>query len=502
MGSQACTKIVLVSLAQPRSFNNDAVVGCPQRYENMGQLYIASNLKEAGFEVRLIDEHVNPQDLARLDGRTLSNLLFLGFSVLYQESIEKVFKLVRWSKSLCPGLTIVLGGICPTNWNRTILEECPEIDIIVRGEGEETTRLLAVALHDATSLLNVPGITFRYNNRVIRNEAAPIPDIEKLPFPDRGFLKTGVIEEASVITTRGCPHSCSFCCLHSLTGTHRWRARSADNVAQELALVHSMGVHRICVMDAEVANTGKAFVRRWKIIADKLLKLGCEDLKLRFALRLDVFDDKSLRELPSCLVSGVFWGVENISPSVQVRICKEIPLDRVLHVLDVLVEMGIECGLGFIPFFPFSTLKSIEENVAFLERVNGKAYVPFPYRRFIPYAGASLFDEMRTQGKLRQISFGEFDYSFDSGEVQALYEALQRDRIYFMDKIELGYWRCVKPGWDLEGHIYRRLVSLWLNILRIRIAQVRANCLSSLPEFPKELEEERIAIQNLTRTDE
>jgi len=112
----------------------------------------------------------------------------------------------------------VVGGYKATEEVEYLFDRCPNIDMIVRGEGEEIIKQVVTGI----PYKDIRGLSCRENGRVIHNEIHPLPDITRILFPDRSprkhdyyLVKYGVRLSRhtfnTVLTTRGCPFTCKFC---------------------------------------------------------------------------------------------------------------------------------------------------------------------------------------------------------------------------------------------------------------------------------------------------
>jgi len=140
-------------------------------------------------------------------------------------------------------IPLVVGGYKATEKVEELFTLCPTIDIIVRGEGEESIRdiLKDVPLDD------IAGISFRKNGKIIHNKNRPLPDIDTLPAPDRslrrsrysltinGINATGLTFD-SVLSARGCPYTCKFCTfsLNPLGQKRNYSPRNIESVVEEI----------------------------------------------------------------------------------------------------------------------------------------------------------------------------------------------------------------------------------------------------------------------------
>lgn len=160
----------------------------------------------------------------------------IGWDRQYKEICELLNKMPQ-------NLPLVVGGYKATEKVEELFQLCPTIDIIVRGEGEESIRDI---LNDLP-LDAIPGISFRKNGKVIHNTNRPLPDVDTLPCPDRslrrskysltlnGIDATGLSFD-SVLSARGCPYNCKFCTfsLNPLGQKRNYAPRNVESVVDEI----------------------------------------------------------------------------------------------------------------------------------------------------------------------------------------------------------------------------------------------------------------------------
>ncbi|OGW74631.1 MAG: hypothetical protein A2Z72_06205 [Omnitrophica bacterium RBG_13_46_9] len=145
------------------------------------------------------------------------------------------------------GALVVWGGVHPTIRPCQCLESA---DIVCVGEGEGPIVDLATRFSKGEGIDDIKNLCFKKNGAIIRNEIRPlVENLDSMPFPDyssedKYFLENGKVlphraHTNMIMTSRGCPFSCSFCCNSALRkiydGKGRYvRRRSVDNVIDEL----------------------------------------------------------------------------------------------------------------------------------------------------------------------------------------------------------------------------------------------------------------------------
>jgi anaerobic magnesium-protoporphyrin IX monomethyl ester cyclase len=240
----------------------------------LGLLCVGGPLLDDGHEVRLIDGEFGPMTVGQLVTEAAG---FAPDAVLFGHSgsssghpiISAVAQAVR---QRLPGVHIIYGGVYPTYFWREILDGEPWVDAIVRGEGEETARLLVRALEQGAPLDAIPGLAFRRNDPAFATPAAPV--IRSLDdyrvgweLIDHSRYSYWGGKRAVVIQfSRGCPHLCTYCGQRGFWT--RWRHRDPVKLAQEIAWLHrEHGVEVFNFADENPSAGRKA----WKAFLEALI---------------------------------------------------------------------------------------------------------------------------------------------------------------------------------------------------------------------------------------
>ncbi|HEX8987467.1 MAG TPA: magnesium-protoporphyrin IX monomethyl ester anaerobic oxidative cyclase [Rhodocyclaceae bacterium] len=251
----------------------------------LGLLAIGGPLLDAGFDVELLDAEFGPlkQDeiVARIV-RAAPRVVMTGHSGS-SSAHATVATLAELIKAALPETLIVYGGVFPTFHCREVLERCPAIDFVVRGEGERTATRLALAIAAGArpgdaALAAIEGIAYRCRGQVVVTRR-PLP-IENLDDYRVGwelidhtrYSYWGGRRAVVVQFSRGCPYLCSYCGQRAFWV--RWRHRDPVRFAAELARLHrEHGVEVINFAD-ELPTGSRA---AWQAFLEALI---AEDVKL------------------------------------------------------------------------------------------------------------------------------------------------------------------------------------------------------------------------------
>lgn len=232
----------------------------------LGLLAIGGPLLDDGHVVTLIDGDVDNLPLSEIIQRAVDHApeCFLVGHNGSTSAHPTVVTLVALLRQQLPDVTIIYGGVFPTYHWKECLDECPEVDVIVRGEGEETTRRLIRAIENRGPLDALPGIAYRRNGAPYATSPAPM--IQNLDDYRVGWElidherysyyggRRGVVMQFS----RGCPHLCSYCGQRGFWT--RWRHRDPKKIAAEIGrLYREHGVTMISFADENPTTSKKVW---------------------------------------------------------------------------------------------------------------------------------------------------------------------------------------------------------------------------------------------------
>ena len=290
----------------------------------LGLLYVGGSLIDAGHRVKLLDAEFGRMPTSEIISHVLAaapEAVLLGHSG--STSGHPVIAEITCQIRKClPETLIIYGGVFPTYHWKDILSAEPQIDVIVRGEGEETAVKLMQALQAKTPLRDIPGLAYREDGIPVATQAAaPIENLDKIRVgwelidPVR-YSYWGDKRAVVVQFSRGCPHFCNYCGQRSFWT--RWRHRDPQKFAAELAWLHrTYGIEVFNLADENPTASRpvwKAFLealiaqkvsvtlvgstRADDIVRDAdLLHLYKQAGVARFLLGMESYDEQTLRKI-------------------------------------------------------------------------------------------------------------------------------------------------------------------------------------------------------------
>ena len=210
-----------------------------------GLEYIAASMKGLVGKVTLLDLRYEKayQDLTVLSAFIRAEVDLVCISIRWHAQYKKICEFIS---QLPREVTTVVGGYQATLEVEDLFARCPNIDMVVRGEGEEIIRQVATGVPPS----EIRGLSYRENGTIVHNENQALPDIAHLAYPDRslrrhdyywshyGIRLTGRTFD-TVLTTRGCPFKCKFCTfsLNPLGQKREYTERPVESVIEELKSV-------------------------------------------------------------------------------------------------------------------------------------------------------------------------------------------------------------------------------------------------------------------------
>lgn len=393
--------------------------------ENLGLRYLAARLRQAGHQVRIVS--LTPDVEALLAAIRQEHPHIVGFSLIFQYMAGLFSRLMHELRSAGVTAHFTVGGhYCSFEYAR-LLEAIPELDSVGRFECEDTLLELTEAVVAGRPWHNVAGIAFRGDHGVV--EASGLrpgrSDLDSLPWPDRKDVpyERQKLPMASVLGSRGCARRCSFCSITAFyegNGTGGVRRRDINQVAEELThLYRDRRVRLILWQDDDFFSGGRAGVEWSHALARELIRRGLHrHLRWKISCRSDEVTDDVLGPLREAGLSHVYLGVESGDTEDLRDMNKHLTPETHFKAKGVLLKLGLSFDFGFMLLNPWSDLKRVQNNLAFLKAFAGDGAAPAGFCRMLPYAGTSVERRLTTEGRLRRSGF-DIDYDFLDTRVDA-----------------------------------------------------------------------------------
>lgn len=386
--------------AKTRAKNgNIRVMGFPP----IGIMSLSSVVKQAGHDCTMFDQANpdTPNDVIVDEIRRCKPDL-VGLSFLSTTSYPYAKILARQIRAADTRVKLAFGGVFATLNAGLVKLQCPEVDFVCRGDGEQLLLDLLARL-DAPEA--VGSLTWMKDGCVVNNPGRPIErHLDQWPFPDRESLKLDFVESmpldvpavlsmerfTTMQTSRGCPWPCVFCDI-PVFNEGKWRARSAQHVVDELKYLEEHGYGSVYFVDDHFLLQPK----RIEAICN-----GVIDAKLRIQWGIEGRVDSVAQHLFPVMATAncrtVMFGIESGSQKILDRLKKEQTLEEVTRAVKNAKKAGIEIVHGFFTVGnPDETVEDMQATFNFASKL---PLDTFGFNRLCVYRGTPLWQEYVKRG--------------------------------------------------------------------------------------------------------
>ncbi len=400
-----------------------------QNQGNLGLGYLAAVLRRQGYSVQVIDIEQDPQEILRIASEL--NPILIGFSLIFQFFIDRYAALLYLLRKNGIDCHFTMGGHFPSLSYEQTLELVPELDSVVRFEGETTLVELVDAVTTGSDWREIHGIAFRNEHGVtLTKPRALLEDLDQLPYPDRDYEPELVIGRGimPILASRGCARTCSFCSIHTFYRAAPGRivrTRKPAEVVREMSLLHEeRGTTIFLFQDDDFPLFGQVW-RRWaNEFVDELERSGLSKKVIwKMNCRADAVDRDLFIRMRDAGLYLVYMGLESGSEQGLETLHKQITVEQNLRAVSILKSIGLMFEYGFMLLDPSSTFESIRENINFLRTILADGCLPVTFCRMLPYDGTPIKDELVRTGRIRGDVCNP-DYDFLDPRIGEFYEAL------------------------------------------------------------------------------
>lgn len=364
----------------------------------VGLGYIASFLLKYGHQVKIIDDCIMTSMQIK-DSIENFHPDIVGFYT-YSFAINSCLLWAKIIKEINQNIKIIFGGPHATHLPHETLHS-NYVDIVVRGEGEETITEVTNAFGREESLEAIKGVVFKDKSEtVIDNGQRPlITDLDSLPFPAHELLnmdryrsnptrRFSTRKFGTVTTLRGCSYRCIFC---SQTFGKEVRYRSPENVVDELEfLIKQYGVGELRFLDDDFAINPERSIR----ICDLIIKRGF-DLIWNCNCKVNNASVELFKAMSKAGCKGVLIGVESASQETLDFMKKDITVEQIRTGVRLAKEIIGFVNCTFMLGFPGDTVEKARQTIKFAKELNPEfAFFSIAH----PMPGSDLFKEAVKKG--------------------------------------------------------------------------------------------------------
>ena len=379
----------------------------------LGLAYLAAYLREKGVEVEVLDCSALGLSWRGLEHELRTrkpDVVGVGAITCY---IHLTAKVAEVAKEVDSSITVVAGGPHPSLMPEQTLRSYSRIDYVVVGEGEQTLYQLVKCLEEGGDPKKVEGIAYRDKEDV--RLTAPrklIHDLDSLPQPawdllpmDRYRFVVWGRKLGMLVSSRGCPFTCSFCSERILWGS-RWRAHSPKRMADDVEVLAKRYGRRIIWFGDDTFNLDR---RRVEAFCDELSERSL-DVEWSFEGRVDLLlRDKDL--LPKMKRAGLAWVLLGVETPFEEELSfygKGISAQQVFEAFKLLREHDVVSQAMIIIGAPSDTRESIRKKLEFVKKLDPDFAIFTP---LTPLPGTPLYELAKREEWLVVEDFSKYDFA-------------------------------------------------------------------------------------------
>ncbi len=390
----------------------------------LGLAYLAAQLRSHQMEVSVLDvliegyENEWSSDNVILYGLSEDDIRarirafnpdMIGVSCLFSNRGKEALRLCEIAKEVVPDSHVVMGGQHPSGFPQLVAQ--PVIDYMMFGESENALLELIDAINTGGDLSKVSQIILKKGGGHWRSRQMRLPDVELMPYPAWDLINLekywGVgLSEYEIntegekrfmvmITSRGCPHACSFCTAPMMT-ERRYKWRSVENVIAEIRLyIDRYGIREVHFWDDNFFINK----RRTKELLRALIEATPGiSYQVPSGAEINALDEELIDLMARAGFKKVFMAVESPNEDIQLnQIDKKVKLHRIKQLVDKLASVGIISEGSFMVGFPHETKAQVDET---FRRVQEFGFDRISISIVNPLPGTELFKQCETEGLL------------------------------------------------------------------------------------------------------
>ena len=335
----------------------------------------------------------------------------------YTFDIRNVRTILRIIKESYPHIVTVIGGAHISSDPYRVFENMGEhLDFGFVGEAEigfpEFCDVLESSSKKDFSVIS--GLIWRNDGKIIVNDEAMEQNLDKLGDPAWDLIHPEKYPEAQIgaffkqfpiapiITTRGCPYSCTFCSAPLLSGK-KLRHHSLEYVLRNIELLYnSYGIREFHIVDDNFTQD----IEYAKLITRGIIGLNLDiSLAMPNGVRMDYLDDELLQLLKKAGLYLVSIAIESGNDDILKSMKKGTTVKKIRSDVDRIHRNGLDIAAFFILGFPGETRSTIMDTINLaldlpLIRANFFTYLPLP--------GTESYQLLEESGELSRVDWDNF----------------------------------------------------------------------------------------------
>ncbi len=410
--------------------------------EPLGLMYLSAVLKKAGHQTK-IGIIGGEKDLDQVYKEYKPDVV--ACSVMTGSHID-FMEIVHRFKQIRPVLSM-MGGSHPT-FAPEVIEEYPELDVVVQGEAEDAIKEWANAQQSGGDTTHIPNIWVRKDGKIYKNEMRNLnEDLDGLPFPDRDIVFEHPIWKRQpirhFIAARGCAYRCTYCFNNAVVdiykGKGKWvRWRSVDKVVEEVKDVIDKWGGKFVYFQDDIFIMDKQWLAEF---AEKYSK--AVGLPFHCHVRPNLVDEKSAQLLKKAGCYSVHMALETADDKLRLMIERDMSKETIVNASKALNNNGIKIMMQNILGLPTSTLRNDFETLE-MNILCDPLYAWCSL--FQPYPGLELTRVAKEKGLLEEKSADNIGKKFFEASILKLENKKEREFLQKWFAVAAAYPILYKSG--------------------------------------------------------
>jgi len=380
---------------------------------SVGLLSIATYLNAKGVKVKMLDAAREKNFWPALEKEAL-NSDYAGLSVMTTQ-VPGALKISAAIRKINPNCKIIWGGTHPTFFPESTLAH-PLLDMVIYGEGEGSFYEIA----SGKKLSEINGILYKNGGKIMVNKKRALGQPAEMPLFNWDLVSREILGKLYLIpslTSRGCPHRCTFCINAILQ--NQWRARTVDQVLEDLRIIKSQPYFN----GKPIRFWDENFfvdLKRARAIVDGMIEkdlIRPWETTVRAAyIKEGMIDDDFMARLKQSGCYLLSFGAESGSPRILEKIKKDTTPEEILNSAKVCLRHGIIPQYSFMIGLPGETKKEMFMTLALIDnliKLSDRVQILGP-QAFRPYPGSELYKECVASGWREPSSLEEWAHLIEN----------------------------------------------------------------------------------------
>ncbi|NUP89043.1 MAG: radical SAM protein [Candidatus Sumerlaeia bacterium] len=328
-------------------------------------LYAAAGFERAGAVCRIEDYPARDLGWAAYERDLRDFAPDLVVISITCPSLKEDLEAAGRAKRVLPGVRVLAKGALFESTDLRPISECAALDGVLRGECEHTCREIAEgAPWDA-----IQSLTWRNGRGMVHNPDRPFePNLDALPFPARHLIDNGLYRrpdtgemQTTLVTNRGCPHTCIYCLAQQVAGA-KHRRRTPANILAEIDECLAMGIKSFLFRSDLFTANKKWVMELCQAICDRRLE---KTIDWACNSRVDTIDGEMAAAMKRAGCFMVAFGVESGDDEVLRKLDKKATAEEARRAVALTKAAGIKVSAYFLLGLPWDTRETIEDTIGF-----------------------------------------------------------------------------------------------------------------------------------------